>query len=341
MTTTQITDHQTQALARLHEFHKNRTNIVAFINAITAPHQDIENAMWQLFTERTIDTAIGVQLDDIGTIVGQPRNGLSDDDYRRHIRAKISVSQSNGRVFDIIAVARAMLGDSTVEIEIDQTGTAAVVVRLTGTLITDTVADFLIAFLRDTVAAGVRVILQHLQVAESGVFTETAAATIAAYTAFDPTITINSTEGLSGFPLDGGVVFVDAFGASPEGTVYTKREGSVLTISIGLELPNSHGAGSDIRLTSDDVAKGHAAAETFSGVHGIGVTTINVTNSYGLSFPATGSLVLEKDTANEETVTYTGRTATQFTGVSATTISHADGAAIEGVSGGQYDRAVE
>lgn len=66
------------------------------------------------------------------------------------------------------------------------------------------------------------------------------------------------------------------------------------------------------------------ARATLSGAHGAGSTTLTVTQKTW-DFPSSGSLTLDRGTVDEEIVTYTGKTDTTFTGVSATANAHADG----------------
>ncbi len=63
-----------------------------------------------------------------------------------------------------------------------------------------------------------------------------------------------------------------------------------------------------------------ATAAFLSGAIGAGVNTLTVSSTAG--FPATGNLIIDEGTADEEIVTYTGLTATTFTGVSTTTLAH-------------------
>lgn len=73
--------------------------------------QQAEDAIWQIALD-SVDTAVGVQLDGFGSIVGAERQGLSDDDYRALIRATIQTNRSEGTVPDLYAIVTAAL-DST------------------------------------------------------------------------------------------------------------------------------------------------------------------------------------------------------------------------------------
>jgi hypothetical protein len=74
--------------------------------------QQAEDAAWQLATLRFPDTAEGVQLDVLGEIVGQPRNGLEDVDYAPLIRGRIQANRSDGTPPSLYAVALAALSGS-------------------------------------------------------------------------------------------------------------------------------------------------------------------------------------------------------------------------------------
>lgn len=107
-------DHEGAAQARLIG-RLRKPNIQAFIANLAARWQRIENAAWQLYTERTVALAVGEQLNQIGKIVGYPRNsgdasGAESDDavYRARVAAKILANRSGGTPADISAVFEAL-----------------------------------------------------------------------------------------------------------------------------------------------------------------------------------------------------------------------------------------
>lgn len=136
-------------------------NTEKFIATLATPFQSIELMLQQLLTERSIDTAVGAQLDIIGKIVGQPRNGLDDDTYRRYCRARIATNKSNGIVENLITVTDLIVYDDDGYYEIDTQGIATVVVKIQNITLTEELADVLISFLKDAVSGGVRVILEY------------------------------------------------------------------------------------------------------------------------------------------------------------------------------------
>jgi len=103
-------EHVNQAVARLIQQYRDKPRMEALIAIYSRQVQDLEDALWQLATERFADTAIGAQLDVLGIIVGQERQGLGDDDYRALIAARIAANNSEGTAPDIYKVALAALG---------------------------------------------------------------------------------------------------------------------------------------------------------------------------------------------------------------------------------------
>lgn len=69
-------NHNTIYKQRLLQQFKTATKLIAFIDALIEGQAELETVLEQLLTERSLDTAIGDQLDIIGEIVGQPRTIL-------------------------------------------------------------------------------------------------------------------------------------------------------------------------------------------------------------------------------------------------------------------------
>jgi hypothetical protein len=136
-------------------------NITKLLSATLGPVQEIEDALQQLLSERGVNTAVGAQLDVLGKLVGQPRNAMVDDDYRRLIRAKITINKSKGRIEDVLDVADLVISDALASLVIDNQGMAAFVLRIEDQPLADATAELLIPLLRNTVSAGVRVILEY------------------------------------------------------------------------------------------------------------------------------------------------------------------------------------
>jgi hypothetical protein len=165
-----ITAHVDDALARRPEYLKEKPNFEALLSAIVAPMQDIEDAAFAVLTERAIDTAIGAQLDAIGVIVGLARNGLTDDVYRRYLRAQIATNNSEGTTNEILNIARLVVHDLTVSLVIVPHYPAAFSLVIAGAGVTADIAAIVAAFVARAKSAGVRVDVEYSTVDESAAF---------------------------------------------------------------------------------------------------------------------------------------------------------------------------
>lgn len=106
---THNTKHIGQAFARLLEQFKDKQRLKKVIEILLRPLQEAEDMFWSLYTDRRLDSAVGAQLDVLGRIVLEKRDGRSDDDYRAIIRVKVKVLRSNGSAADLMAICDLML----------------------------------------------------------------------------------------------------------------------------------------------------------------------------------------------------------------------------------------
>lgn len=91
-------------------------NLNSILSILLKQVQIVENVFHSVIVSRFIGSAVGVQLDQIGRLVGEPRYGRADDAvYRRAIRLRIFVNGSSGRPEDIIQIARFWTGFSVVD----------------------------------------------------------------------------------------------------------------------------------------------------------------------------------------------------------------------------------
>lgn len=102
---TQITDHVSAAQNRLIQQYKDSVNLKGLIADVSGTQtQELEDVFWDLLSRLDINTMVGQQLNNIGTIVGQARNGQTDAIYRLFIQAKIGVNVSESEANRIIDV---------------------------------------------------------------------------------------------------------------------------------------------------------------------------------------------------------------------------------------------
>lgn len=141
-----------------------------FISALTGAMQSLRDTLQTMLTDRRIDTAIGAQLDVLGKIVGQPRNGLVDADYRRYIRARILTNKSNGRISEVIRIAKLITAEEAPRIKVENDGVAALVVNLEDVPISRDLAAIVQEFMLQAVGGGVRVYVRYTPSALAGAF---------------------------------------------------------------------------------------------------------------------------------------------------------------------------
>lgn len=106
-----VTDHTEQALALLIDAYKGLPRLSGLIASITNRLQEFEDINWDVANKRLLDYtdrdgnpahAVAAQLDTIGRIVGQGRNGQDDATYLIYIRARIFLNKSKALRGDII-----------------------------------------------------------------------------------------------------------------------------------------------------------------------------------------------------------------------------------------------
>lgn len=83
-----------------------------------------------------VGRAVGVWLDLLGRVVGEPRDGRDDIDYRRGIRVRVLVNRANGRVAELAKIARlheSADDDPAAQIRIREPGRARAIVYIDAT----------------------------------------------------------------------------------------------------------------------------------------------------------------------------------------------------------------
>lgn len=110
------TDYIEQAKSRLIARWKKDPVVNTYAEAMGEQNQELENVLFDFYSFLSIDSMIGQQLNVIGNIVGQPRNGLSDIQYRVYIKAKIGQNVGSGTLKDIRTVWQLILPANNVQI---------------------------------------------------------------------------------------------------------------------------------------------------------------------------------------------------------------------------------
>jgi len=93
-------DHKKQAVSRLAVQFSESTNFINYMITLLTEADTLEEVFQSIIDERFIDTAIGVQLDVLGAIVGQPREFIGADIFGYFGFAVNPASGSFGSVLD-------------------------------------------------------------------------------------------------------------------------------------------------------------------------------------------------------------------------------------------------
>lgn len=74
--------------------------------------QDFEDELYRFFSELSLASAVGSQLDGLGEILGETRKGRSDSEYRAFLGIRVKINISRGEPETLIDVLAAIT-DST------------------------------------------------------------------------------------------------------------------------------------------------------------------------------------------------------------------------------------
>lgn len=166
MTITKITDHVDRALARLITQFRNSVSHRGLLASYVAEVQEAENALFDILVQSSIADATGAQLDGLGQILGERRNGRSDEVYRQAVAARFFLNKSSGTVEEILHLFRLITDASPF---LDEYFPAAFVLRLEELPVDDPVNYALM--LRAVKVAAVRAVLHYLTAPPGETFT--------------------------------------------------------------------------------------------------------------------------------------------------------------------------
>ena len=155
------TEHASIARSRLTDAGRRNEHLAALVDALAEHIQEVEDAYWQLFEERRLAVAAGAQLDVLGSIVGQSRNGHVDADYRTHIQARILANASSGTAEELLELVRALVAGSTT-LTLADAPPGAFVLHAGVTNLNSGLVDIIVALLRSARQAGVRGIFEYM-----------------------------------------------------------------------------------------------------------------------------------------------------------------------------------
>lgn len=161
------TNHIEEALSNLMGQYKGKTNMEGVIKAWGRQFQELENAAFQVYS-LWLDTAVGTNLDNIGTIFNVDRAGRSDEAYRRAITTAIFVINGSGTPEDILGAFKIF---NPRAYEISEWYKATVIVRAVDAIESEDPSPFEFFYLlNDVKPAGVRGLFHYALVDDSNIF---------------------------------------------------------------------------------------------------------------------------------------------------------------------------
>lgn len=147
-----VTDHVERGLSNLIDQFKGRPRIEAWVRSFLKEVQALSDAAWAVLISRLLDDAVDAQLDVLGKIVGEARNGREDEVFRLFIRARVRINRSRGKSIDILEVL-AIIASGTPKLDLEYPPAAFLIEFLE---VTEHDPALLFLMLSQTKAGGVR-----------------------------------------------------------------------------------------------------------------------------------------------------------------------------------------
>lgn len=136
--------------------------LVALLHAYAGASQASEDDAWSVITEALFDIVenVGVQLDRVGAIIGQPRWSREDGDYRNLLNARILANNSKGTPEDLISVLLKLFDGIIVSVEYQRFGVASAGLSVNVTELIDPDAEVdAQSFVTDSKPVGTNILL--------------------------------------------------------------------------------------------------------------------------------------------------------------------------------------
>lgn len=108
-----VTDHATEALGLLIDQYQGLPRLSGLVSSFVNRVQELEGISWDTANKRLLDYtaldgsgahAVAAQLDAIGRLVGQGRQGQSDAVYLTYVRARVFLNKSRARRSNVTGV---------------------------------------------------------------------------------------------------------------------------------------------------------------------------------------------------------------------------------------------
>ncbi len=111
MTLIKKTNHVLEAVGNFVEQFKGKSKLAAYLTTFIEQVQDLEDAFFQVLEERGVETSTGVQLDGLGEVIGEEREGRTDGIYRQAIKGRIVLNVDDSSTEDVIRLISVIASD--------------------------------------------------------------------------------------------------------------------------------------------------------------------------------------------------------------------------------------
>lgn len=151
----QNTAHAVEAISHLIDFFKYGPRNQEVLKTIGLQLQELEDMYWAMYHAFDGDTAVGDQLDILGRLVGEKRQGRVDDDFRAAVKVRILVNISNGTIPELLKISETMVPTASVLIA----EVAPMTIQVNFSTLTGTTLRTVFQILRKAKAGGVRLLV--------------------------------------------------------------------------------------------------------------------------------------------------------------------------------------
>ena len=223
------------------------------LDPVSAQVQEVEDALWAVWSGRGVGTATGHTLDLLGRIVGEDRQGEADSLYRIRIRARIQANLSDGTWDDIHRVMSILLDAQwpLATVTGSEIYPAAFQYRVDGLVLSADQIKILTSFLRSIRGAGIELRFGWSAGPLVDAFAFAFGSTLSAPALVGATTLDVVTIG----PFSGTGSVVVGVGADQETVTYTGIAGNQLTGVSATTKP--HGINDPVSLVSPATGKGY------------------------------------------------------------------------------------
>lgn len=95
----------------LYQF-KDAARLKGLVRSLVMPLQTIADNMDALSKRIHIDAVSGNLLDILGKLVGQPRSGMNDENFKTWLKIRIKLNRCNGTPEELLNILRLLLGET-------------------------------------------------------------------------------------------------------------------------------------------------------------------------------------------------------------------------------------